>query len=88
MAGHRLIALTLDNDLFVAQVDTGSSRQVQAHLTTVQRAVPLVSRWPAMLRNGLRMAHVARAMEAPLPAAALVSKSSRPPAVGASFCGG
>ncbi|MBE1462151.1 hypothetical protein [Kibdelosporangium phytohabitans] len=71
MAGHRLIELTLGDDAFVSRVDSGTARHLQTHPPTVQRAVPLVSQWPPALRNGLRMAHVARTTEAPLPAAAL-----------------
>ncbi|RSM91664.1 hypothetical protein DMH04_01410 [Kibdelosporangium aridum] len=71
MAGHRLVALSLGDDVFVSRVDSGESRHIQSHTPTVHRAVPLVSHWPGTLRNGLRMAHVARATEAPLPAAAL-----------------
>ncbi|MCE7004791.1 hypothetical protein LWC34_18460 [Kibdelosporangium philippinense] len=71
MAGHRLVALSLGDDVFVSRVDSGESRHIQSHTPTVDRAVPLVSHWPGTLRNGLRMAHVARVTEAPLPAAAL-----------------
>jgi hypothetical protein len=71
MAGHRLVALSLGDDAFVSDMDSGRSVHIQSHAPTVDRAVPLVSHWPGTLRNGLRMAHVARATEAPLPAAAL-----------------
>ncbi|MEV4318085.1 hypothetical protein [Actinocrispum sp. NPDC049592] len=71
MAGHRLVVLSLGNDTFVSDVDNGRPTHIQSHAPTVDRAVPLVSHWPDALRNGLRMAHVARVTEAPLPAAAL-----------------
>nr|WP_157527374.1 hypothetical protein [Kibdelosporangium sp. MJ126-NF4]CEL14450.1 hypothetical protein [Kibdelosporangium sp. MJ126-NF4] len=74
MAGHRLVELRLGADAFVfpvGGVEGGAGRHLETHPPTVQRAAPLVSQWPPALRNGLRMAHVARTTDAPLPAAAL-----------------
>ncbi|MEJ2858817.1 MULTISPECIES: hypothetical protein [unclassified Saccharothrix] len=70
MAGHRLVTLSLGDDVLVSGVDR-QVRHLPPRRTTVKRADPLVPGWPRTLRNGLRMAHVARVTEAPLPAAAL-----------------
>lgn len=70
MAGHRLVTLSLADDVLVSDVDR-QVRHLAPRRTTVKRADPLVPGWPKTLRNGLRMAHVARVTEAPLPAAAL-----------------
>ncbi|GAA0252475.1 hypothetical protein GCM10010492_61280 [Saccharothrix mutabilis subsp. mutabilis] len=70
MAGHRLVTLSLGDDVLVSDVDR-QVRHLPPRRTTVKRADPLVPGWPRTLRNGLRMAHVARVTEAPLPAAAL-----------------
>lgn len=71
VAGHRLLTITLDPRVLVARVGALDTEEVGARRVTVRRAHPLVPHWPSGMREGLRMAHLARVTESPLAAAAL-----------------
>ncbi|WNV84332.1 hypothetical protein [Umezawaea sp. Da 62-37] len=71
VAGHRLLTISLDPRMLVTRAGTVRSDELTPRRSTVNRAYPLVQRWPRGLREGLRMAHLARTTESPLTAAAL-----------------
>ncbi|GLZ28279.1 hypothetical protein Lesp02_04690 [Lentzea sp. NBRC 105346] len=71
VAGHRLLTITLDPRVLVARVGALDTEEVGRRKVTVRKAHPLVPHWPSGLREGLRMAHLARVTESPLAAAAL-----------------
>ncbi|MCS7484775.1 hypothetical protein ACFFQW_37640 [Umezawaea endophytica] len=71
VAGHRLLTISLDPRMLVTRAGTVRSDELTPRRSTVQRAYPLVQRWPRGLREGLRMAHLARTTDSPLTAAAL-----------------
>lgn len=71
VAGHRLLTITLEPQVLVARVGALDTEEVGARRVTVRKAHPLVPHWPPGLREGLRMAHLARVTESPLAAAAL-----------------
>jgi hypothetical protein len=71
VAGHRLLTISLDPRMLVTRAGTVRSDELTPRRSTVHRAYPLVHRWPQGLREGLRMAHLARTTDSPLTAAAL-----------------
>ena len=71
VAGHRLLTISLDPRMLVTRAGTVRSDELTPRRSTVHRAYPLVQRWPRGLREGLRMAHLARTTDSPLTAAAL-----------------
>jgi hypothetical protein len=71
VAGHRLLTISLDARTLVTRAGSTRSDELTPRRSRVQRAYPLVHHWPRGLREGLRMAHLARTTDSPLTAAAL-----------------
>jgi hypothetical protein len=69
IAGGRLRNLSLDSPTLVSS--GARVREWEPHPPSVDVAYPLLNTWPPGLREGLRMAHIARVTDSPLTAAAL-----------------
>jgi hypothetical protein len=69
IAGGRLLRLSLDPKTLVSRELW--TREWEPPRPSVNKAYPLISHWPAGLREGLRVSHIARTTDAPLTAAAL-----------------
>lgn len=71
MAGHRTLDLSLDNNSFVCAVGEDKPASHVYHPRKVNKAYPLVYRWPQGLRESLRSAHLAKTTASPLAATAM-----------------
>ncbi|MGW5432941.1 hypothetical protein ACWET9_37985 [Streptomyces sp. NPDC004059] len=71
VAGNRIAELRLASDTLVYEETGGRSRRYTFRGPAIDEARPLTSRWPAEIRECLRMAHIARSTSSPLTSAAL-----------------
>ncbi|MFJ8443967.1 hypothetical protein [Kitasatospora griseola] len=63
VAGQRLAELRLGEETLVCAETFGSTRRFSGTLSTSDAAEPLAEHWPPALREGMRMAHIARSTQ-------------------------
>lgn len=71
VAGHRLVDLTLREDILVNEIGRHAAEWRSRTPRSVSVAYPLSTAWPASLSEAMRMAHLARSIDSPLAAAGL-----------------
>lgn len=63
IAGQRLADLRLVEETLVCAETSGSTRRFSGTLSAADAAEPLTEHWPQALREGMRMAHIARSTQ-------------------------